>query len=100
MHNHASTPGAIPESTHDGETQPMEIDIPPSERKTLKLRVVSDDDTTDKLADCRNQHAELKADASRWEALKFVGFSKGLDGDPDLELRNCNHCQSTVAKEL
>jgi hypothetical protein len=93
--------GAIPESTHDGETEPMEIDdIPTSERKTLKLRAIGDADTTDKLADCRNQHRELKADASRWDLLPRVGYSKGIDGDPDLELANCPHCKSTVAKEL
>lgn len=33
-----------------------------------------------------------------WERLKYVGVQKsGLDGFPDLELRNCGRCSSTLA---
>lgn len=94
--------GAVPESTHDGHTEPLEIDPRPSERPTLEVPALSDRDlaTTDKLADCRNGHGLLKADEERWSTLKYVGFVAGVDGDAPLELRNCGHCGSTVAREL
>ena len=34
----------------------------------------------------------------QWEALAYVGYQRsGLDHIPDLELRTCGHCMSTLA---
>ena len=34
----------------------------------------------------------------QWEKLNYVGLQKsGIDNYPDLELRNCGHCKSTLA---
>lgn len=76
---------------------------PSSERPTLKLKALTDGDLVglDALSDCRNQHAELKADEARWAEARLVGYSGGVDpGDPRLQLRNCPTCKSTVAKEV
>ena len=33
-----------------------------------------------------------------WMGLRLIGIQKGfVDGLPDLELRNCDHCDSTLA---
>lgn len=34
----------------------------------------------------------------QWEQLNYVGLQKsGIDNYPDMELRNCGHCLSTLA---
>lgn len=32
-----------------------------------------------------------------WERLPYVGIQEGTDEIPDLELRNCGRCSSTLA---
>lgn len=32
-----------------------------------------------------------------WEKLPYVGVQQGTDDIPDLELRNCDRCNSTLA---
>jgi hypothetical protein len=32
-----------------------------------------------------------------WERLPYVGVQEGTDNIPDLELRNCGRCSSTLA---
>jgi hypothetical protein len=51
---------------------------------------------------CRpTDHRELKADPERFRAeTDPVGVQRGRAGDPDLELRNCRGCQSTLAVEV
>lgn len=95
----AEAPGAIPESTHDGNTEPVEVDVPPSERKTLEVPALNS--LLEALRDdCQTGHNELKSDVIRWEGLVRVGFVRGTDGDPSLELRNCPRCKSTICKEM
>jgi hypothetical protein len=102
--------GSIPEDIHDGETQPMEVDLPPlspepdvSEDFTDGEPTVSEapepaEHLVNMLADCRNGHAQLKANEQRWSEARLVGHS-AYAGEY-LELRNCPHCGSTVTKEI
>ena len=32
-----------------------------------------------------------------WERMRYIGIQKGFDDIPDLELRSCNKCGSTLA---
>lgn len=37
-------------------------------------------------------------DEDQWEALRYVGVQQsGMPDFPDLEMRNCSRCQSTMA---
>jgi hypothetical protein len=48
----------------------------------------------------RDSHAEVKADPIRFRDLAYLGVVR-MDGDgPDIELRNCPHCASTLAMEV
>jgi hypothetical protein len=38
-----------------------------------------------------------KITEDEWERLPYVGVQEGTDDIPDLELRNCGHCSSTLA---
>jgi hypothetical protein len=39
-----------------------------------------------------------KITEEQWENLTYVGWQQsGMDHIPDLELRTCGHCQSTLA---
>jgi hypothetical protein len=44
-------------------------------------------------------HVALKADPALWAAAPYVGIQDGAGG-PDLELRNCPACATTLANEL
>jgi hypothetical protein len=83
------------------DTEPMERDTPFRERPTLKIPTLRSSEMLlgDALSDCRNDHAQLKADEVRWSALPRTGYVYGVDGDGDIEQRKC-HCGSVVAKEL
>lgn len=40
----------------------------------------------------------LEFSEDEWESLEYVGVQRsGMDDVPDLELRNCGRCHSTVA---
>ena len=43
-------------------------------------------------------HEAIKASERAFAACRFIGFQRGLD--TALELRNCNTCGSTLAKEV
>lgn len=50
-------------------------------------------ETWPKLCGCGERITE-----DAWERLHYVGVQKsGLDNFPDLELRNCGRCRSTIA---
>lgn len=50
-------------------------------------------ETWPKTCSCGSAYTE-----EQWETLRYVGIQKsGLDDYPDLELRNCGHCTSTLA---
>jgi hypothetical protein len=59
-----------------------------------ELREIFKEETWPKqCACCNTSYSE-----SDWEALRYVGVQvSGLDGIPDLELRNCGRCSSTMA---
>ncbi len=44
-------------------------------------------------------HDALKRSPA-WSELPYVGVLPGCDGEPDVELRNCPACESTLGREL
>jgi hypothetical protein len=54
-------------------------------------------ETWPKKCSCGLSHTE-----EDWEKLTYVGVQKGLQdaGVPDLELRNCRKCGSTIAQPI
>jgi hypothetical protein len=50
------------------------------------------------LADCRNGHAELKANEQVWSRAKLTGHG-GCDGEL-FEHRECPWCLAVVAKQV
>lgn len=47
----------------------------------------------------RSLHDALKAAPILWAAAPFVGIQDGAGG-PDLELRNCAACATTLGREI
>ncbi len=91
--------GSMPEREMDpnDSTQPMERDLPLSERPTREFPAVLD--VLEELRDdCKTGHSALRTSAT-WANLPLVGYVGSIDGDPPLCLRNCHKCGSTVAKE-
>lgn len=101
----AQQPGAVPTGVHDGNTEPMEVDLPAAVPfsddfsdgdETVDLPPEPAEHLMNMLADCRAGHAQLKADEAAWSRAQLVGF---MAADA-VELRNCPRCGSTVAKEI
>jgi hypothetical protein len=49
---------------------------------------------------CQRDHEKMKQDPAAWAALPLVGTADYGDGEPVLELRNCEDCKSTLAVAL
>ncbi len=45
-------------------------------------------------------HERLKRDGQAWPKCPAVGLQPAMDDVPELELRNCGSCGSTLAKEV
>lgn len=45
-------------------------------------------------------HDALRKDAEAWAALPLVGIQRCVEGDPDLEIRQCRTCLTTLAIEI
>jgi hypothetical protein len=45
-------------------------------------------------------HDEIRNDDRRWAAAAYVGIQSGFGLMPDMEIRNCTACGSTLARAL
>lgn len=53
------------------------------------------------VACSRDYHDRLRAFPDLlWQQLHNIGIQHGEDGAPDLSLRNCDRCGSTIAREV
>lgn len=46
------------------------------------------------------EHEATKADPVRWAALPLLGVQVCVEGDPDLEIRLCPHCHTSMSIEI
>jgi hypothetical protein len=46
------------------------------------------------------QHAAIKADDATWSAQPLLGVQRGEDGDPDVEVRQCSSCRTTLGRDV